>query len=120
VSNGEAEYGGSDEVVPLGYGSPNAQWQFVSIWRGAGDVGGMVRGGIVHEDSFSHNLFGWRIVIKDSDGVPIVRSIGYLCLMVAPALHLVPKFRPSGGAQPSPLISNEIYRSAIIISKVSN
>ena len=70
---------------------------FIAFRGGAGNVGGMIGGGVIRKDSFPHGLFGWGIIIEiDGDGVcggigdfwPVIRSIGYLRLN-APAVCLV-------------------------------
>ena len=48
---------------------------------------------------------------------PIIRSISYLRLCTL-EVCLIPKFRLGRCLWPSPLISNEIYRCQIMISKV--
>ena len=107
-------------------GSLYARRGFVSIRGCTGDVGGMVGGGIVHEDFLPHYLFGWGVIVQKGDMPvvrrigylqPIIRSIGYLCLS-APEVCLFPKLHPSGCSHPSLLISDEIYGRRIMISKV--
>jgi hypothetical protein len=117
VCDGEAKDGGCDESMSRRDGALNAQQGFVSVQGGTGDMRGMVRGVIVRKDSFPHRLFGWGVVVENG-GVPIVRSLGYLRLTGAPLLRLFLKFHPSGGARPSPLKSDEIYRGIIVIGKV--
>jgi hypothetical protein len=117
MCDSKAEDSRCNELMSSRNGTLNARWGFVSIWGCIGDMREMVWGVIVHKDSFPHHLFGWGVVIEDS-GVPIVRSLGYLHLTSASLLCLFPKFRPSGGAQPLLLKSNEIYRGIIVIGKV--
>ena len=57
------EDGGCDEPVSFEYGPLDTWWGFIPIWRGTGNVGGMIGGDIVHEDSFPHGLFGWGIIV---------------------------------------------------------
>jgi hypothetical protein len=79
VCNGQAEEGRGDEAVAHSDGALYSQRGFIALGGSAGDVRGMVGGGVIHEDSFPHHLFGWGIVIEiERDGVPVVRSIGYL------------------------------------------
>lgn len=117
MGHSKMEKSGCDEVMAHCYGSLDTWRGFISIGRHTGNIGGMVEGGIISEDLLPHCLFWWGVIVKDG-WLPIVRSIGYLHL-IAPLLHLIPKLHPSGGAQPLPLISDEIYGSVIVVIKVS-
>ena len=100
VCDCKAEQGRGDEVVTHGDGALYSRRGFVALRRSAGDMGGMVRRGVIHEDSFPHDLFGWGVIIEiERDRVPVVRSIGYLRPVIrsigylrlsAPEVRLVP------------------------------
>ena len=49
VCDGEAEDGGADETVFVGYGCPDGGWGFVAIWGCAGGVGWVVGRGVIPE-----------------------------------------------------------------------
>jgi len=128
VCDGKLEEGRGDETMAYSNGALYTLRRFVALGGRTGNVGGMVGGGVIREDSFPHHLFGWGIVIKEG-GVPVVRSVGYLQPVIrsigylhlsAPEVRLFPKFRPSGRSWPSPLISDKIYRRRIVISKVNS
>ena len=77
VCDGKAEKSGCDEAVAHGDGALYAWRGFVAIRRCTGDVGGMVGGVIIREDSFPHHLFWWGVVVEGGI-VPVIRSVGYL------------------------------------------
>jgi hypothetical protein len=63
MCDGKTEDGGGDEAVAHGDGTLYARRGFVAIRRCAGDVRGMVGGGIVGEDLFPHRLLGWGVIV---------------------------------------------------------
>jgi len=81
-----------------GDGTLYARRGFVTLGGCAGDMGGMVGGGIVCEDLLPHRLLRWGVIIQEGD-VPVIRSVGYLRPVVrsigylrlsAPEVRLVP------------------------------
>jgi hypothetical protein len=63
VRNGKAEEGRGDEAVTHSDGALYTRRGFVALGGHIGNVGGMVGGGIVHEDLLPHHLFGWGVIV---------------------------------------------------------
>ena len=54
----KTEEGRGDEAMAHGNGALYSRRGFIALGGSACDVGGMVGGGVIHEDSFPHHLFG--------------------------------------------------------------
>ena len=73
----KTEEGRGDEAMAHGNGALYSRRGFIALGGGTSDVGGMVGGGIIREDSFPHHLFWWGVVVEEGM-VPVIRSVGYL------------------------------------------
>ena len=77
MCDGKAEESGCDKAVAHGDGALYSRRGFVALGGGTGDMGGMVGGVIIREDSFPHHLFWWGVVVEKGV-MPVIRSVGYL------------------------------------------